>query len=119
MVGQRGLHLNGVARLDAVLEAHLIDACIEGQLADEVVFHQQCATLGHNLAEDDTRHNGFAREVALQEEFLARHMVLGVAHMVLVEVHLVDQEHGLAVREILFNFVSIHIVVLLLDFSDR
>jgi hypothetical protein len=48
--------------------------------------------------------------MALQEDLLARHMVLGMTHMILVEVHLIDQEHRLAVREILFDFVSVHIV---------
>ena len=84
MVGQRSLHLNGVARSDAVLEAHLVDAGVESQLADEVVLHQQGATLGHDFAKDDARHDGFARKVALQEELLARHVVLGVRYMVFV-----------------------------------
>ena len=110
MICQRGFHLDGVAGLDAVLEAHLVDASVKGQLADEVILHQQGARLGHDFAKDDTRHNGFARKMALQEEFLARHMVLGMRHMVLVEGHLINQEHGLAVWEILFDFVSVHIV---------
>ena len=58
----------------------------------------------------EIRHNGFTWKMALQEKLLARHMVLGMAHMVLVEVHLVNEEHRLSVREILFDFVSVHIL---------
>jgi hypothetical protein len=49
--------------------------------------------------------------MALQEKLLACHVVLGMGHMVLIEGHLIDQEHGLSVREILFDFVSVHIVI--------
>jgi hypothetical protein len=111
VVGQRGFHLYGVARLDAVLETYFVDPRLERQFADEVVFHQQGTRLGHDFAKDDTWHNGFAREMALQEEFLACHMVFGMGHMVLIEGHLVNQEHRLAVGEILFDFVSVHVVV--------
>ena len=47
-------------------------------------------------------------EPDFQEKFLARHMVFGMGHVVLVEGHLIDQEHRLAVREVLFDFFSIH-----------
>ncbi len=106
-----GFHFDGVARTDAVLEAHLVDAGVESQLADEVVFHQQGTGLGHDFAEDDARNDGFTREMAFQEKLLTRDMIFGMGHVVFVEGHLVHQEHGLAVREVLFDFFSIHVCV--------
>ena len=112
-----GFHFDGVTRTNAVLEAHFVDACIEGQFADEIVLHEEGAALGHDFAEDDTRNDGFTWEMAFQEKLLAGNVVLRVRHMVLVEGHLVDQEHRLTVREVLFDFFSVHIFSVL-DFPD-
>jgi hypothetical protein len=95
---ENGVDLDGVTREDLVLETHIVDACVECELARKVVLHQKSTTLGHNLAKDDAWHHWVAREMSLEEELIASDVIFRMGDMLVVDVDLVDEQHRLAVR---------------------
>ena len=106
-VGDVAADLDGVAGAHGLAEAGFLDATVEGSAAlGEFVAHQDAHRLSHDFAEDDTRYDGVAGEVALQEEFVAAHMVVGDG-FVAFHGDVVDEQHGLAVRQEGLDFVSV------------
>ena len=105
-VGDAAADFDGVAGFDGLAEASFFDAAVERNTAgSEFIAHQDAHRLAHDFAEDDTRHDGVAGEVALQEEFVAAHVVVGDGG-VAFHGDVVHQQHRLAVGQEGLDFVS-------------
>lgn len=105
--GDAGTDFHGVARTDRLTEAHIVDAAVERSASDEFVAHQDTARLSHDLALDDTGHYGVAGEMALKEELVATHMVVGNGSIALHH-DVVNEQHRLAMWQESLDFVSVH-----------
>ena len=102
-----GRDLDRIAGAHHVLEADLVQTGVERRVALELFAQDQGAGLRHDLTEDDAGHHRESREVALDEELFARHMV-GGPDAFGIAFRPVHEQHRLAVREQLFDFFSIH-----------
>ena len=49
-----------------------------------------------------------ARKMPLQKEFVTSDAVFAMGDAIAVERHLIDQQHGLAMRQQLLDFFSVH-----------
>src|SRR5690606_38045519 len=96
------------------LEAHVVDA---GEVHHRVLVglhaaaleRQQRGRLRHRLDDQHAGHDRMMREVTGEERFghrhvLQRHHALALLHLD----HPVDQQEGIAMREILEDFVDVH-----------
>ena len=105
---QRGRHLTKVSRLYGILEADLVQSCIESDVSRNLILDENGAALGHDLALDHTRNYRIAREMPSCKELVFLDSVLGVRDTVLVNVSLFYKKHRLTVRHELFDFFDIH-----------
>lgn len=100
-------HHEVVAGADGVFEAYLVKTRVHRGAALKLVEHKNAAALAHNLAKDDARDNGVAREMALDKELITSDMVLAMCILSLAS-DLIDKKHRFPVRKIVFYLISIH-----------
>ncbi len=75
-----------------------------------VVFYEDSAALGHDLALDHSRHDRVAREVAPGEELVFLDAIFGMSYAILVHLTFLHKKHRLPVRQKLFDFFFVHLV---------
>lgn len=115
-IGDGGTQYDGVTRAHLILEAYIVDACVERALGTNLITQQHGACLSHHLAEDDARHHGVLGKVALQEKFIATHMVsaYGIVYLITICIghgfsfYRVDEQHRVAVGEEGLDLFSVH-----------
>lgn len=91
------MDLTEVSRLYRVLESDLVDSCVQGHVARDVVFYGNCATLGHDFAENHSRNYGIARKVPPGEELVFLDAVCGICLSLREDFGMLNQKHGLPV----------------------
>lgn len=102
-------HFAKVAGTDDILEPDIVYACIQGRLALDFILDEEYAALCHDLALDNARYNRVAREMSPAEEFVFPDSVFGMGHTLFVDLNFVDKQHGFPVRQVFFEFFSVHI----------
>ena len=105
---------DGVSWTNGCFEAHVIHSRKEGKSFAELARHHRTRRLRCHFAENDAGNDGGAGKVSLQKEFVAAHGIAPVRFALFVAVCLVHEQHGLAVGQYLFNFVSVHLIHLIL-----
>ena len=105
-----GATLDDVARMNRLLEAHVLHSHEHGQCpAVKPVTQKQDRALSHHLAQHHSGHYGMPREMALKEELISLHFITGDAFTAL-RVDFVNKEHRLPVRQKLADFFSVHLI---------
>ena len=84
--------LAGIARLDRCLELDIVQTCIEGDIAGNLILDENRAALGHDFTLNHTRNYGIAREVPPGEELVLLDGVPCVCNSGLVDLRLIDED---------------------------
>lgn len=105
-------NLAGIARLDRCLELDIVQTCIEGDIAGNLILDENRAALGHDFTLNHTRNYGIARKMPPGEELVLLDGVPCVCNSGLVDLRLIDEEHRFPVwqESLYIFFVEFHLV---------
>ena len=93
-------------------ELDIVQTCIEGDIAGNLILDENRAALGHDFTLNHTRNYGIAREVPPGEELVLLDGVPCVCNSGLVDLRLIDEEHRFPVRQdsLYLFLVEFHLV---------